>query len=68
MKLTKRQQDLIAEIALRITTIVRNLEEKNYLTAALVAQHIADSWAILESKSQEWGVIYDLMHRSGSNV
>lgn len=64
--LTARQQNLLAEVAQHISNLNYNIQTGGDGKKQL--DDLLNSWIILESRSQEWGELYDIMHRSGENA
>jgi len=66
--LTVRQQNLLADVCQTLAGVVYEFENSRYESAESRLIELLSNYVIMESKSQEWGILYDIMHRTGENM
>jgi hypothetical protein len=65
--LTGRQQNMLALLCQHLSSVVYSLEQEDYIRAEQDWAKALEVYLIQTSKAQEWGTLYDIMHRTGEN-
>lgn len=66
--LTAHQQNLLAGVCQILGEVRYAAENDGYDEAQDKLLDFLETWMFVESKSQDWGTLYDIMHRTGENA